>query len=188
MDFQHRGAETQRDRGGEKVGRCKGGRAQTGLVENFVAMYRKPFSVGIICEMVGLDAAEVAVELERLKGERKVKEVEPGLWQALWVHNVNHSNSFNGYKWTYKGAHARKILDLLDAKEYTSARKLAVAMGVSRQFTYLYMEALASIGAVDWDGEKYVSTGRGDLLRLGLEVEKGILGRLKGIRRKEVTR
>jgi len=78
--------------------------------------------------------------------------------------------------WRYTRESAELVMSALPER---SMRRIGRKISRSRQWVFRYMEALASLGAVSWDGKSYVKTGTGDLNRLGVDVEKGILSRLK---------
>lgn len=149
------------------------------LIENFAAQYRRPFNAEICGNLTGESEVEVRETMARLVRAGTAQEIQPGVWQATQTHRIVNTNQVNGTRWTYKVSTGAKILDLLKAKRIESVRDLGLELGVSRQYAYMYLEALASLGAVTWTGSRYIGTGQGDLALLGCVIEKGILGRLK---------
>lgn len=149
------------------------------LVANFVRQYRKPFSVEILSNLTQLTPAACVGALKELAAAGEAREIEAGIWTGLGQYNVGHSNTAGGMRWTYKSDGGKRILELLRGGRYGAIREIGKALGVSRQYAYLYLEALASIGAVSWEGGRYMATGKGDLTLLGCVIEKGILGRLR---------
>jgi len=152
------------------------------LVENFVTQYRKPFSLQIICEMIGKSPKQVHPVITRLLFKGNIRLVEPGIYLARREEMVNNSTLSGCMNFRFNVATGRQILDILDRSRITNVRDLGKAMKVSRQYAYLYLAALASIGAVGFADGRYVNTNEGDIMNLGCRIEKGILGRLRNRR------
>ncbi|MCB5258949.1 MAG: hypothetical protein LHW48_00540, partial [Candidatus Cloacimonetes bacterium] len=55
------------------------------------------------------------------------------------------------------------------------------AIGKSRQWVYIYLEALASIEVVDLRQHVYVVISRQNVPKIGRKVQKGILGQLRSL-------
>ena len=66
---------------------------------------------------------------------------------------------------------------------YKSIREIAQAIGKSRQWVYIYLEALASLEVVDLRGFIYVVISRQNVPKIGRKVQKGILGQLRSLNR-----
>ncbi|MFA6887763.1 MAG: hypothetical protein WC109_02505 [Syntrophomonadaceae bacterium] len=73
---------------------------------------------------------------------------------------------------------AEEILNLLENRQYRSIREIAVAYGKSRQFIFVYREALASIGMVGINCKGYFTITREEILKLGTFIQPGILGKM----------
>jgi hypothetical protein len=58
----------------------------------------------------------------------------------------------------------KKILSLLEDKHYISIREISTAYGKSHQLIFVYLEALASIGMVGIDSERYYAIIKDGLL------------------------
>lgn len=148
------------------------------LVENFIDQYRKPFNLEVVCEMIGKTGKQVGPLLKMMESKGRIKKIEDGIY-LLRGKDISHTSMYGNRMWRYNAETGDNILKILKSNKIGNIRKLAQIMGVSRQYAYLYLEALASIGAVVWDGEKYGVTGTGDLTRLGCRIDKGILGRMR---------
>jgi len=149
------------------------------LVENFAAQYRRPFNVEICGNLTGESDDAVTQTMARLVRAGRAREIEPGVWQATQTHRIVNTNSVNGIRWTYRVSVGAKVIEVLSQKRVESVRDLGQHLSVSRQYAYMYLEALASLGAVTWTGSRYIGTGQDDLTLLGCVIEKGILARLK---------
>ena len=148
------------------------------IVMNFMDQYRKPFDMDVIAGMTGLSKREVRPIVTRATRAGRVKEIEPGIYIRIHHERVFNSAPRMPGGWRYNVAVGQATLELLARREICSVRALGAAMDKSRQYAYIYLEALASLGAVKWDGVRYVVTGEGNALELGCQVEKGILGRM----------
>ncbi len=91
---------------------------------------------------------------------------------------------YQHYKgWTFSIADAHRLLDLLEQGRYKSIRDISQSIGKSRQWVYIYLEALASIEVVDLRGFIYVVISRQNVPKIGRKVQKGILGQLRNLNR-----
>lgn len=144
------------------------------LCDNFMASWRKPFSALVLAEMTGV--SELMAEKYLLEAEElgEAKAVGDGVYLVRRNDIVLTTSD-----WKYSRSCADALIMVLRAGSGRSIRAIAKEMGFSRQYVYRYLEALASLGAVRWDGTQYVATGLGNLAMLGAGVEKGILSRMK---------
>ncbi len=71
------------------------------------------------------------------------------------------------------------MLDQIEKGKYTSIRAIAKDFGRSRQWVFVYMEALASIGCIGMEGKQYKVISRDRLREIGKQIEPGILGRMR---------
>lgn len=162
----------------------------TKLVENFVAQYRKPFSIDILCEMIGKTRKQVRPVVTRLMFKDRIMEIEAGIFVAVRHERLDMGRMNGNMHWRYNCEVGERVLEILENQSISTVRGLAKAMGVSRQYAYLYLEALASIGLVGYEDGCYVRVKRLDgapTLLHGSNIEKGILGRLKGRERPQMT-
>lgn len=141
------------------------------LLDNFLASYRRPFDAELMSVFTGVQPS--ACEARLAEGVRDGELTASG---GVYVLRRDVSLEAGGWKYSRRGAEA--ILRCLALGDGRSLRSIAVKMGRSAQYVFKYMEALASIGVVRWDGDRYVVCGE-DISRLGVEIEKGILGRQK---------
>ena len=84
---------------------------------------------------------------------------------------------YQHYKgWTFSIADAHKLLDILEQGRYKFIRDIAQDIGKSRQWVYIYLEALASIEVVDLRGFIYMAISHQNVAKFGRKGQKGILG------------
>lgn len=151
-------------------------------IENAVNIMQRPYTAEMIAGVIEAPVGKVQAELEKLAKAGRVKETD-----GVYLTCRPAAQTIN--KWCFDQALAKLMLDVIRKKKITSVRALAAEVGYSRQYAYLYMEAMASIGLIRWDAEKgrYMAkrTVKNQTLHaLGTGVKKGILGEMKyGVRR-----
>ncbi len=147
------------------------------LIQNFVNQWRKPFSVEVCSAMTGVSKSKVKRELKRYIQEGRVKEPETGIY--IVNHNITHSGDANGNKWNYNTDSGLEILKSIDGKGLKGVRDVATTIQKSRQYAFLYMEALASIDCLGLNTNGYFVKSYDGLSRLGTVVKKGILSEMR---------
>jgi hypothetical protein len=152
-------------------------------IENATAILQRPYTAEMLAGMIEAPLEAVQAELEKLAKAGRVKEVDG-------VYLTCRPAAQTIGRWCFDQVLAKQMLQVIRKKRITSVRGLAKQVGYSRQYAFLYMEAMASIGLIRWDGEsgRYVAKRGADnqpLHALGIQVKKGILGEMKyGVRRK----
>lgn len=146
-------------------------------IENAVEIMQRPYTAEMIAAMIDAPLEAVQAELNNLAKAGRVKEVDG-------VYLTCRPAAQTIGRWCFDQALARQMLQVIRKKRIVSVRALADEVGYSRQYAYLYMEALASLGVLKWDSEKgrYVAkkTVRNSILHtLGVDVKKGILGKMR---------
>ncbi len=146
------------------------------LVSNFIRSYRKPFTAPMAASFIGADTAAVIQLLTELKQAGRIKELSPGIFVKAGRYNPDVCYRQKG-TWKFDRQAARELLALIERGRYTSIRSLAADFPRSRQWVYVYLEALASIDAIGFNQAYYVKPET-DLSGLGKVIKKGILGTL----------
>ena len=146
------------------------------LIQNFVRYYRKPFSTETVASFTAVQVEEVQPVLTELAGCGKIKELCEGIYVKANRHNPNLCYGLKG-TWIFNQQAAKQLLNLIEQGGYTSIRKIAVDFKRSRQWVFVYLEALASIDAIGYDKAYYVES-RAQLKDLGKVIKKGILGEI----------
>ncbi len=154
------------------------------LILNFISQYNRPFNAELIAKMtsVGLEAIEKLLP-ELLQGQA-IKQIEDSPPIYVRANRYQARIGYQHYKgWTFSLAEAHRLLDVLEQGRYKSIRDIAQVIGKSRQWVYIYLEALASIEVVDLRGFIYVVISRQNVPKIGRKVQKGILGQLRCLNR-----
>jgi len=149
------------------------------LVVNFVRQYRQPFDLKTVVNLVGVSKRVAMAALNNLEAEGQVRKTSAGIYVAI-TRPVFNCIEINGQTWNYKKDVAKQLLAELGKNVHTSMRSIGKAMGVSRQYAYMYMLALGSLRMVGWNGQRWYPTGEGDISRIGSVIEKGCLAAMKG--------
>ncbi|MCB5252121.1 MAG: hypothetical protein RBR69_01605 [Candidatus Cloacimonadaceae bacterium] len=150
------------------------------LIRNFVNLYNHPFTAELAAEMTAQEISLVLPILEQLHSDQTIKLISPE--DGIYVRN-NRYNPVVGYNkkgdWRFDQVAASALLDLIDQGQFKSIRAIANAFGRSRQWVFVYMEAMASIGIISMSGNTYKLRSRANLQDLGMSVESGILSRMR---------
>jgi len=157
---------------------------ETELITNFVNQYSKPFTVDVAVMLTGIAKDAVTPILKELEKQKRIKRIyeKP---EVIYVRNNRYNTSLcaTNDKWNLNLSQANELLNLLEKGRYTSLRDIATEIGRSRQWVYIYLEALASIECIDLRGYVYVVVSRKNLPKLGTKINKGILGDLRSLNR-----
>jgi len=149
------------------------------LVLNFVNQYNKPFDADLIANLTGLDIEEVEpvmVEMIRDKTIKLISNREP-----IYA----RSNRFTSIvdkqlrpSWYFDPKAALALLNLIESRSFTSIRSIAEAFGRSRQWVFVYLEALASAGVIGVNQYGYCVLTKKDVGKVGIKIKRGILKEL----------
>ncbi|MDP2174027.1 MAG: hypothetical protein Q8J62_09670 [Candidatus Cloacimonadaceae bacterium] len=130
--------------------------------------------------MTSIEADIIEQTLPELIQSRAIKQIEDSPPIYVRANRYQARIGYQHYKgWTFSIADAHMLLDILEKGRYKSIREIAQAIGKSRQWVYIYLEALASIDVVDLRGFIYVVISRQNVPKIGRKVQKGILGQLR---------
>lgn len=154
------------------------------LILNFISQYDRPFNAELTAQLTNVSIDAIRILLPELIEGQAIKQIEDD--PPIYV-RANRFQARIGYQhyrgWTFSIADAHSLLDILEQGRYKSIREIAQAVGKSRQWVYIYLEALASIEVVDLRGFIYVVISRQNVPKIGRKVQKGILGQLRSLNR-----
>jgi len=152
------------------------------LMLNFVSLYKKPFSAEIAASLTGLSRSDTESIIQELLQNQTIKQISQS--ESIYVKNQRY-NAVVGYNqkgsWRFDPSAASALLDFIEKQSYNSIRKIAADFGKSRQWVFVYIEALASIGIVGVKGDAYYVITRANLNKLGSYIKAGIIGDLRSI-------
>jgi len=152
------------------------------LIINFINQYDRPFNAEVIAQLTSIEADIIEQTLPDLIQGQAIKQIEDSPPIYVRANRYQARIGYQHYKgWTFSIADAHRLLDILEQGRYKSVRDIAQAVEKSRQWVYIYLEALASIEVVDLRGFKYVVISRQNVPKIGRKVQKGILGQLRNL-------
>lgn len=154
------------------------------LILNFISQYDRPFNAELTAQLTNVSRDAVDKLFPELLNSKAIKLIEDS--PPIYV-RANRYQARIGYQhctgWTFSIADAHRLLDILEQGRYKSIREIAQAIGKSRQWVYIYLEALASIEVVDLRQHIYVVISRQNVPKIGRKVQKGLLGQLRCLNR-----
>jgi len=154
------------------------------LILNFVNQYDRPFNAELISKLTSVSREAIENLLPELLQSQAIKQIEDDPPIYVRANRFQARIGYQHYKgWTFSLADAHRLLDLLEQGSYKSIREIAQVIGKSRQWVYIYLEALASIEVVDLRQHVYVVISRQYVPKIGRKVQKGILGQLRSLNR-----
>jgi len=152
------------------------------LILNFISQYDRPFNTELTSQLTNVSRDAVDKLFPELIQGQAIKQIEDDPPIYVRANRYQARIGYQHYKgWTFSIAEAHKLLDILEQGRYRSIREIAQKIGKSRQWVYIYLEALASIEVVDLRGFIYVVVSRQNVPKIGRKVQKGILGQLRNL-------
>jgi len=149
------------------------------LVLNFVNQYNKPFDAELIANMTGLDIDDVEpvmVEMIKDKTIKLISDREP-IYARSNRFNTTLDKQLRAH-WNFDPKAALALLNLIESRSFTSIRSIAKAFGRSRQWVFVYLEALASAGVIGVNQYGYCVLTKKDVGKVGIRIKRGILKEL----------
>lgn len=154
------------------------------LILNFISQYDRPFNAELMAKLTSVSIEATEKLLPELLQSQAIKQIEDSPPIYVRANRFQARIGYQHYKgWTFSLADAHRLLDILEQGSYKSIREIAQVIGKSRQWVYIYLEALASIEVIDLRGYIYVVISRQNLPKIGRKVQKGILGQLRNMNR-----
>ena len=152
------------------------------LVLNFINQYDRPFNAELTSKLTSVSREAIEKLLPELIQSQAIKQIEDDPLIYVRANRYQARIGYQHYKgWTFSLADAHRLLDILELGRYKSIRDIAQVIGKSRQWVYIYLEALASIEVVDLRQHVYVVISRQNVPKIGRKVIKGILSMLRGL-------
>ncbi len=148
------------------------------LVRNFVSQYRRPFSADTIACYTGISTKRLKPIIDMLIIEQQIKVVSTDPEQIyvkanryLGIYEKTHDHN----RWNFDPDKAMILINELSRAKHTGIRSIAKNIGKSRQWVYVYLEALASIGAIEKEDGYYKIITKDCVWAIGTNIKKGIL-------------
>ena len=152
------------------------------LILNFISQYDRLFNAEVIAQFTSVSIDAIERLLPELIQSQSIKQIEDSPPIFVRANRFQARIGYQHYKgWTFSIADTHRLLDILEQGSFKSIREIAQAIGKSRQWVYIYLEALASIEVVDLRSFIYVVISRQNVPKIGRKVQKGILGQLRSL-------
>ena len=149
------------------------------LILNFVNQYNKPFDATLIANMTGLEIEDIEPIITELLEDKTIKFASNR--EPIYA----RSNRFNTTvdkqmrpNWHFDPKAALALLNLIEQGSFTSIRSIAEVFGRSRQWVFVYLEALASAGVIGVNQYGYCVLTKKDVGKVGIRIKRGILKEL----------
>jgi hypothetical protein len=152
------------------------------ILTNFVSQYNRPFSAESAASLTGIIADALAPMLNELSTSKQIKRIsdgDGGIYVRTNRYTSNHSTNTSEWKLNVNAAY--ELMEIIENGKYTGIRAIAQIIGKSRQWVYVYLEALASIGAIDLWKYIYVVIDKDKAPKIGTNIRKGILKELRNL-------
>ena len=154
------------------------------LILNFISQYDRLFNAELIAKLTDVSIETIEMLLPELLQSQAIKQIEDGPPIYVRANRYQARIGYQHYKdWTFSLTDAHRLLDILEQGRYKSIREITQVIGKSRQWVYIYLEALASIEVIDLRQHIYVVISRQNVPKIGRKVQKGILGQLRSLNR-----
>lgn len=150
------------------------------LINRFITQYKRPFSRDTICGMTGVAKATATRQMRMLEQEGKIRCISPKGALYVYLHRYDFRVvSSHKATWTFGLHECKKLIEIISTNQIKSIRQLAEFCGKSRQWVYLYLEAMASVDVIVMDQDGYCLHKPENLRLVGSKINKGILGELR---------
>lgn len=148
------------------------------LVRNFVSQYRRPFSAETIASYTCLSTEHLKPIIDRLIADQQIKVVSIDPEQIyvkanryMGIYEKTHDHN----RWNFDPDKAMILINEISRAKHTGIRSIAKNIGKSRQWVYVYLEAMASIGAIEKVNGYYNLISIDRAWAIGTSIKKGIL-------------
>ena len=147
------------------------------LIDRFVDRFVSYFNLDLICECTGVDRDVVQERLNQLIMGNVIRRVSK--YEDIYVTNrgryATKVSTIHCGNWSFDLKACQDICFLLELSQIKSIRQLAAKMQRSRQWAYLYLEALISVDAVGIRKSGYYTKDIGKAFRVGSVIKKGVI-------------
>jgi hypothetical protein len=152
------------------------------IFANFVSQYRKPFDVDAVSLSTGIPVSMANQLIREFASNARIKCLFGGdnpIWVRVNRFDLRLSQPHGLTPYPEKAAF---LLGFIEAGQYQSVRQLAKVVGKSRQWVYLYLEAMLSVDVIRVENGFYTVGDKSRLRLVGTRIDKGIINREKGRR------
>ncbi len=147
------------------------------LILRFVSSFPSFYTVETVMECTGLEYKEVAGYMQILVKCDVIRRVSQK--ELIYVTKKNYSadkvRTIHSKNWVFNLKDCHDIASLLSHTRVKSIRDLALMLERSRQWVYLYLEALISVDAIGISKTGYYTKNMANIFKVGSVIKKGII-------------
>ncbi|GAB1468065.1 hypothetical protein MASR2M64_07680 [Candidatus Cloacimonadota bacterium] len=147
------------------------------LIMRFVSTFPSFYTLDTVVECTGLEYKEVAIFMKALVTCDVIRRVSQK--EQIYVTKKSYSaeqvRTVHSKNWVFNMKDCQDIALLLSHTRVKSIRDLAVMLERSRQWVYLYLEALISVDAVGISKTGYYTKDISNIFKVGSVIKKGII-------------
>lgn len=153
---------------------------QQDLVRRFMLQFRRPFNQKLVCEMTDAPLDIVNEVMRTMLAEGNIKCICQDQEIYVYAHRYDFKLvNTHSQKLDFSKMECGRLLKVIASQKIRSIRHLASIYGRSRQWIYLYLEAMASVKVIGIDQSGYCVLEPQKIPMVGSIVIKGILGELR---------
>jgi DNA-binding transcriptional regulator YhcF (GntR family) len=150
------------------------------LIRNCVLQYRRPFDAALIARLTGVDIEAVQHIFTDLESAGQIKCITSTESIYIRANRYTQPSSPDDLPWAVYPEKAIPLLDLIERQSFSNGRKMAMALGMSHQWVYVYLKAMVSAGIVRNTQGKYRVIRHSKLKQLGEAYRRGVLRKKTG--------
>lgn len=147
------------------------------LILRFVSSYHSFYSIDTVMECTGLEYKEVSYYLKVLVNIDVIRRIskKEHIYVTKKSYSADKVRTIHSKNWVFNLKDCQDITSLLGHTRVKSIRELAVMLERSRQWVYLYLEALISVDAVGISNTGYYTKNMANIFKVGSVITKGII-------------
>jgi hypothetical protein len=147
------------------------------LILRFVSSFPIYYTVDTVVECTGLEHKEVAYYLKVLVNIDVIRRIskKEHIYVTKKSYSADKVRTIHSKNWVFNLKDCQDITSLLSHTRVKSIRDLAVMLERSRQWVYLYLEALISVDAVGISKQGYYTKDMANIFKVGSVIKKGII-------------
>lgn len=153
---------------------------QQDLVRRFINQFRRPFNQKTVCDMTDVPLRIVSGVMRKMLAEGNIKRICQDEEIYVYAHRYDFklANALT-HKLDFSKMECANLVKVIAKQKIGSIRQLADIYGRSRQWIYLYLEAMASVKVIGIDQNGYCVQNPQNIPMVGSIVIKGILSELR---------
>jgi len=151
------------------------------LVLRFVTNFKSFYSLELVVECTGLQPEVVKGYFKSLVMCDVIKRISQHEQIYVTQRSLNTTRicTVHSRRWVYNLKDCEDIAVLLKCARVKSIRKIAVMLNRSRQWVYMYLEALISVEVIGINQAGYYTMSFANIYKVGSVIKPGIINQLR---------